>query len=162
RGRRRQGQSGPVGRGGAVRGCHRRSRQGRRQSRRALCRAALPDEGPGTDHEGPAAGNGLAADARQSRHGRHLPHRQIPPGRAQFDRAHDDAGIRRVLFGRQSRRLCHAQSLEYRLYDLRLVGGQRGDGRGRRGADRARDRRRRLDSHSRRGQRQYRPEGLAR
>lgn len=30
---------------------------------------------PRTDHEGPAAGDGLAADARQSRRGRYVPHR---------------------------------------------------------------------------------------
>ena len=59
-------------------------------------------------------------------------------------------------------RLRHPQSLEHRLHHLRLVGGQRRDGRGRRGADRACDRRRRLDPHSRRRQRQYRPEGVAR
>ena len=147
--RRRQGQSGAVGRRRTVRGRDRRSRQGWRQSRRAVCRPAVPDEGSRPDHEGPPAGNGLAADARQSRRGRHVPDREDAPGRAQPDRAHDDAGVRRLQLGRQSRRLRHAQSLEYRLHHLRIVGRQRRDGRRRRGADRACDRRRRLDPHSR-------------
>ena len=50
--------------------------QGRRQSRRAVRRPALPDEGSRPDDEGPAAGNGLAADARQSRDGRYVPDRR--------------------------------------------------------------------------------------
>ena len=44
----------------------------RHQSRWTVCRTAVPDEGPRPDDEGPPAGNGLAADARQSRHRRHL------------------------------------------------------------------------------------------
>ncbi len=94
--------------------------------------------------------------------GRHVPDGEDPPGGPEPDRPHDDAGVRRLQLGRQSRRLRHAQSLEYRLHHLRLVGGQRRDGRGRRGADRACDRRRRFDPHSRRRQRQYRAEGVAR
>ncbi|MGY3288778.1 hypothetical protein ACVWWP_001845 [Bradyrhizobium sp. LM3.6] len=153
---RRQGQSGTVGRGRAVRGRDRRSGQGRRQSRRAVRRPAFPGEGPRPHHEGPAPGNGLAVDARQSRRGRYVPDRQIPPGRAEPDRTHHDAGIRRMQLGRQSGRLRHAQSLGYRLHHLRLVRGERRDGRGRRGADRTCNRWRRFDPHSRRGQRQYR------
>ena len=97
----------------------------RHQSRRAVCRPAVPDEGSRPDHEGPPAGNGLAADARQSRHGRYVPDDEDARRRAQSDRAHHHAGIRRLQLGGQSRRLCHAQSLEYRLHHLRLVGRQR-------------------------------------
>jgi hypothetical protein len=83
-------------------------------------------------------------------------------GPGSTDRPHHHAGIRRLQLGGQSRRLCHAQSLEHRLHHLRLVGRQRRDGRRRRGADRACDRRRRLDPDPCRRQRQYRAEGLAR
>ena len=136
--------------------------QGRRQSCGAVCRPAVPDEGSGPDHEGAPAGNGLAADARQSRHRRYVPDVEDAPGRAQFDRTDHHAGVRRLQFGRQSRRLRHAQPLEYRLHHLRIVGRQRRDGRGGRGADRACHRRRRFDPHSGRRQRQHRPQGFTR
>ena len=160
--RHRQGQSRNFRCGRGVRRRHRSTRQERHQSQRAVRRPAFPDEGSRPDDAGPPAGNGFAPDARQSRHGRYVPDRQDASCGPQPDRAHDDAGVRRLQFGRQSRRLCHAQSLEYGLHHLRLVGRQRRDGRGRRGADRARHRRRRLDPHSGRRQRQYRAEGLAR
>ena len=84
------------------------------------------------------------------------------PGRAQFDRTDHHAGIRRLQLGRQSRRLRHAQPVEYGLHHLRIVRRQRRDGRGGRGADRACHRRRRLDPDSGRRQRQHRPQGFAR
>ena len=158
----RQGQSRAVGRRRSVRGRDRRSRQGRRQSRRTVRGPAFPDEGSRPDDEGPPAGNGLADHARQSRDIRYVPDREISPGRPQPHGANDDAGVRGLQFGGKSRRLCHAQSLEHRLHHLRLVRRQRRDGRGRRGPDRACDRRRRFDPHSGRRQRQYRAEGVAR
>ena len=132
------------------------------QSRRPLRRPAVPDEGSRPDDAGPPAGNGLALDARQSRHGRHVPDGEDATGRSQSDRPDHHAGVRRLQFGRQSRRLRHAQPLEYGLHHLRIVGRQRRHGRGGRGADRACHRRRRLDPDSGRRQRQYRPEGVAR
>ncbi len=135
---------------------------GRHRARRAVCRTSVPDEGSRPDDAGPPAGNGLADDARQPRHGRHVHDDEDARGRAQSDRPHHHAGIRGLQFRGQSRRLRHAQSLEYRLHHLRLVRRQRRDGRRRHGADRACDRRRRLDPDSRRRQRQYRAEGLAR
>ena len=120
----------------------------------------MKDLGPTMN--GPPAGNGLAADARQSRHIRYVPDLEDAPGRAQFDRANHHAGIRRLQFGGKSRRLRHAQPVEHRLHHLRIVGRQCRDGRGGRGADRACHRRRRFDPHSGRRQRQYRPQGFAR
>ena len=91
---------------------------------------------------------GSLLHARQPRHGRHVHDDEDARGRAQSDRPHHHAGIRGLQLGGQSRRLCHAQSLEYRLHHLRLVGRQRRDGRRRHGADRACHRWRRLDPDS--------------
>src|SRR3982750_4679192 len=49
------------------------------------------------------------------------------------ERTAHDAGTRRRPPGRQPRRLCHPQSLGYRLHHLRLVRGKRRDGPRRRG-----------------------------
>ena len=135
---------------------------GRHQSRWPLCRFAVPDEGSGAHHEGPPAGNGLADHARQSRHGRYVHDQENARGRPQSDRAHHHAGIRGLQLGGKSRRVHHAQPLEYRLHHLRIVGRQRRHGRSRHCPDRACDRRRRLDPDSRRRQRQHRPESIAR
>ena len=100
--RHRQGQSGAVGawsRCSTTSVADPRARTAR--SRRAVRRRALSDEGSRPDLEGPAAGDGLAADARQSRHGGQLPHREDPSGRAQHHRAHHHAGIRRLQLGRE-------------------------------------------------------------
>ena len=103
--------------------------QGRRQSRRPLRRPAVPDEGSRPDDAGAPAGNGLALDARQSRRRGHVPDGEDAKGRTQSDRTDHHAGVRRLQFGRQSRRLCDAQPLEYRLHHLRILGRQRRDGR---------------------------------
>jgi amidase len=79
--------------------------------RRLLRRRALPDEGPGPDPEGAAAGDGLAVHARQPAHRRQLPHRPHAPGRPEPDRPHHHAGVRRLQFGREPGRLHHAQPL---------------------------------------------------
>ena len=105
---------------------------------------------------------GSLIHARQPRHGRHVHDDEDARGRAQSDRPHHHAGIRGLQLGGKSRRLCHAQSLEYRLHHLRLVRRQRRDGRRRHGPDRACHRRRRLDPDSRGRQRQYRAKSLAR
>ena len=160
--RHRQGRSHAVRRRRDLRGCGRGPCHRRHQSGRAVRRPAVPHERPRPHHEGPAAGNGLALHARQPRDGRHVHDVEDARRRAQFDRSHHHAGIRRLQLGRQSGNLCHAQSLEYRLHHLRLVCRQRRDGRRRRGADRAFHRWRRFDPDPRRRQRQYRAEGLAR
>jgi hypothetical protein len=85
-----------------------------------------------------------------------IPHIADAQGGAQSDWTHDHAGVRGLQLRRKPSRLHHAQSLEQRLYHLRIVGGQRCDGCGRRRVDRSCDRRWRLDPHSGRRRRQYR------
>ena len=51
-----------------------------------------------------------------------LPHRQDAPGRAEPDRPHHHARVRRVLVGREPRGLRHPQPLEPRLHHAGLVG----------------------------------------